>query len=106
MGMGLGYRCGVTAMALVLSCAPAGPPAAQVPDAHPLGEAPTQPPADNAAPLEADKPSEPEEASKGRLQLPSTVFLSVLPITVRERAQKMAALASDDESFARSLRVR
>lgn len=108
MGSDSGYRycLGVIGMAVALGCAPAGTPAAQVPDAHPLGEAPTESAEGNEARAETENPEEEAAAGKGRLELPSTVFLSVLPITVRERAQKMAALATDDESFARALRVR
>jgi Transglutaminase-like superfamily len=62
--------------------------------------------AEPAEPAEGAQPSADEKGRGQRLELPSAVFLSVLPITVRERAQRVAASATSDATFARALRVR
>jgi hypothetical protein len=79
-----------------LACAGTDSTAAKVPEAA----------APFATVAPAPQQAEPKARTGQKLELPSAVFLSVLPITVRERALAAAMSAIDDEAFARSLRVR
>ncbi|HEX2732996.1 MAG TPA: transglutaminase-like domain-containing protein [Polyangiaceae bacterium] len=91
-----------TPITVALACSASTP---QVANASAGSETASSSSAQSPAASSSESPTG-DESGGSRLELPKTVFLSVLPVTVHPRAYELTSAAADDVAFARGLRVR